>query len=111
MLQTSKRGGVLVVLVEDSRLDGANSEVFKERLLQFVDEGYDKFVLNLSNVEFIDSKGIGVLVSVHKKLMGSGKCCLCNLKINVRKTFSISRIDRLLLIYPTEDQALAALES
>jgi anti-anti-sigma regulatory factor len=43
--------------------------------------------------------------------MGSGKCCLCNLKINVRKTFSISRIDRLLLIYPTEDQALAALES
>ncbi|MGE4556513.1 MAG: STAS domain-containing protein [Desulfovibrionaceae bacterium] len=111
MLQTRKHGDVQVVLVKESRLDGANSELFKEQLFQFVDQGGDKFVLNLSNVEFIDSKGIGVLVSVHKKLMGSGTCCLCDLKLNVRKIFSTSRIDRLLHIYPTEDEAVAALES
>ncbi len=110
ILRTYEKNGVQVVKVEENRLDGANADVFKDSLLDFLDQGVSTFVLNLSNVEFIDSKGIGVLVAVHKKLLDAGKCCLCCLKPNVSKVFSISRIDRLLTIRPSEDEAAAMLK-
>jgi anti-sigma B factor antagonist len=110
MLRTHEQDGVMVVTVQEDRLDGSNADDFKDALIQLVEQGRERFVLDISKVEFIDSKGIGVLVALHKKLQGTGECGLCCLKPNVQKIFSISRINRLLPVYGTQDEAVAGLQ-
>ncbi len=58
-------------------------------------------LVDLQNVDFIDSSGLGTLVSVHTKLrLAGGKLYLCSPKDQARSLFDISDMDRILEIFP-----------
>jgi anti-sigma B factor antagonist len=64
-------------------------------------------VLDLSNVEFMPSLALGVMVKVHKSLGQAGrKCVLVGVRPQVRETISIAALDRLLVLRGTLGEAL-----
>ncbi len=66
-------------------------------------------ILNFSGVNDISSYGIGNIMKLYKELAQDGmKLILCELNINVRETFTLTGFDKLLNIYQTETEALAA---
>ena len=64
------------------------------------------FILDLQNVAFIDSAGVGALVGIYRSLHAHGKfLCLINLQHNLMKVLQISEIEHLFPIFPSLDEA------
>jgi len=96
----------LVTLLEN-RLDAALAVRFKDSLKTIVDEGADFMVLDLQQVAFMDSSGLGALVG-HMKYMGAEKTFeICGLSPTVEKVFKLTRMDSIFTIHETRDAAIA----
>ena len=66
-------------------------------------------VVNLEQVAYMDSSGIGTLVEVFRRVNAySGKLGLCGIGPRVRSLFEITKLDKFFKIYPTEKEALRA---
>jgi anti-sigma B factor antagonist len=87
----------------------------KENVLLFQsafrrEDGAETIVLDLSEVPFIDSSGLGSLVSAYVSRQKAGRrIALSGVNERVWRLFEITRTDSLFLIFPTVDDALAAL--
>ncbi len=103
-------GKIKLLTLEMTRLDAAGANTVKARVLPLVESGQDGLVVDLHSVEFIDSSGLGVLVSMLKKLGTRGRLVICNLQPNVANTFKLSRMDRVFTIRPSVDEAFASLD-
>ncbi|MDM8539816.1 STAS domain-containing protein [Desulfococcaceae bacterium HSG7] len=110
-LEIKKKGKVAVVKYMDTRLDTSVIPAFKEQINNLIDEGNHFIVLNLSKVGFMDSSGLGSVVSIRKKIRaeGDGDLTICELKNNVKDLFNLTRMDRKIKIYTSEDEAVKAL--
>jgi len=82
---------------------------FKERLVQLIEDGKKRIVVDLSEATFIDSTTLGVLVGGIKRLRpeGGSLTLVCSDE-NITKIFEITGLDRVFAIHATRDEALAA---
>jgi anti-sigma B factor antagonist len=106
-IKTELTEGITVLFVREDRLDANNSEELKAELRRLFDSGTKDLILDLKEVLFIDSSGLGVLVSGYKNasiLHGSLK--LSNLQAQVKSMFELTRLHRVFDIFTTVDDAL-----
>jgi len=104
--QVSKNGDVTVVDVEGQLIVG-NRQELKQRVLEQLEGGDRKFVIDFSNTGYIDSSGLGVLVSLSKKIREQGgELRLSSLNEDLRTLFELTKLDTLFRIADTRDQAL-----
>jgi anti-anti-sigma factor len=69
-----------------------------------------KVILNLSEIQFVSSSFIAGLVALHKRIRSAdGKMVLCGLSPVVRETLNGAKLDRLLNLADSEQEALASL--
>ena len=102
----AQQGEYLVVIVNAVRIDASAALEFKNSM-SAIDESNSKILLNLEQVEFIDSSGLGAVVSVMKHLGKGRKMDLCALTPTVEKGFSLTRMDSIFSIYETLAQAVS----
>jgi anti-sigma B factor antagonist len=100
-------GSVLVVKPMEQALDAYAASPFRERMAEFVQQGRRLIVLDLSHVNFLDSTGLGAIVSSLKRLEGDGVMVICGAGEMVADVFRLTRMDRVFPIVPTEAEALA----
>ena len=85
-----------IVMVE-GRLDAAQAV----KAQSFLDQVEGACVLDLANLEYVSSAGLGVLLKTHKRLMGSGKGLkLINVNHHIHDIFRYSGFDKLFEIVP-----------
>lgn len=106
-IHTQSINGILILSLEDKRLDSRLAVNFKDKFGELIESGNRFFLINLSAVEFIDSSGIGCLVTCLKSIGPKGKIVLCGLKPAVESMFKLTRMDRVFTLCSTEEQALA----
>lgn len=83
---------------------------FKERMLQVIDGGKKRVLVDLSKATFIDSTTLGVLVGGVKRLRPSGgSLALVCSDPNITKIFEITGLDRVFPIHESRDEALSEL--
>ena len=102
----AQQGEYLVVTVNAMRIDASAALEFKDSM-NAIDESNSKILLNLEQVEFIDSSGLGAVVSVMKHLSKGSKMDLCALTPTVEKVFRLTRMDSIFSIYATLEQAVS----
>ena len=69
-------------------------------------------LLNMSNVTFVDSSALSLLVKYMKTCrQNNGDLIICGLQSHVRVIFDLTRLDKVFRIFPTEEEALHALPS
>lgn len=106
-LQTKDEGGVLVVRVEGQLIVGNRSEL-KELVHAALAAGERKFLLDFARTGYIDSSGLGALVSLGKKVREEGgEMRLAGLNEDLRSLFELTKLDTLFSIAETPQQALA----
>ena len=106
-LRTEPNGKVMVVVVREERLDAHNSEELKVEMNRLFEGGTKELLVDLKEVRFIDSSGLGVLVSGYKNAAThQGSIKLCSLQTQVRSMFELTRLHRVFDIYQTVDEAL-----
>lgn len=93
----------------EERLDAHNSGDLKNEMLSLFEDGKNQLVIDLKEVRFIDSSGLGALVSGYKNASArSGNLKLCALQPQVKSMFELTRLHRVFEIYPSADDALAS---
>lgn len=106
-LKISEKEDTVIITVEEERMDAHNSGNLKERMLQLFDEGKCQLVIDLTAVRFIDSSGLGALVSGFKNASArDGSLKLCCLQPQVRSMFELTRLHRVFEIFTTLEEAL-----
>ena len=109
MINDTSVGDVLIVKPTKQRLDAQEAGSFKEHMGQRIHAGHRQIVLDLSRVEFIDSSGLGAIVSSLKMLGGNGSLSLCGIRDTIMSMFKLTRMDRVFPMFATAEEALAAL--
>ncbi len=96
-----------IVTVTASRIDAAMAIQFKEDMRAETDTGSQRVILDLANVEFIDSSGLGAIVAAMKQLGDGRQLDLAGLTPTVNKVFRLTRMDTVFMLFPSLDDALA----
>lgn len=91
--------GVLVVSVDQDRIDAASAIAFKDQMRQVTQASSGRVVLDLAQVAFIDSSGLGAIVGAMKALAPSRNLELSGLTATVKKVFRLTRMDTVFTIH------------
>ena len=103
----SQNGDVTLVEVEGQLIVG-NRQELKQQVLEQLEGGDLKFVIDFANTGYIDSSGLGVLVSLSKKIREQGgELRLSSLNDDLRTLFELTKLDTLFRIADDKDQALS----
>lgn len=88
-----------VSMVIDGSIYVEEATQIREQLVGYLDKGYKYFVINLGNVDYIDSSGLGVLVGVQKRaLKNGGGVRIQNIKGVVKELFELTRLTKVFVI-------------
>ena len=82
------------VALEWDRLDVVHAERAKELLIPAAQQASTDFYVDMRNVGFVDSTGLGALVAARKALRSDRNMCLQNVAPNVKKLISLTKLDR-----------------
>lgn len=96
---------IRTLTVSHPRLDAAAAPQFKQEVDAFAADQPNRVLLDLSSVEFVDSTGLGVLVSLLKKMGADGRIVVVGAAPAVKRLFQITRLDSLFRLCPTRAEA------
>ena len=106
-LKTETNGKRRVIFVREERLDAHNSDELKTEMNRLFADGSNELIVDLKEVRFIDSSGLGVLVSGFNNASArQGSLKLSGLQTQVRSMFELTRLHRVFDIFQTTDEAL-----
>jgi len=104
---SSHPSGVLVVEVEGQLIVG-NRQELKATIQQALDNDERKLLIDFAKTGYIDSSGLGALVSISKKVREQGgELRLSGLNEDLRSLFELTKLDTLFAISDDAAQALA----
>jgi len=102
---------VPVITVNLSRATLTEVDAFSELIQSHIQQGYVRFIIDLSVCEFIDSTFLGVLITTIKKLTPKGgKLKLVGFQPAVMSMFQLTKIFRVFEAYYTVDDALKSFQ-
>jgi anti-anti-sigma factor len=86
-------------------LDGIRGNELRREVSNIVENGTDILLLDLKEVRFIDSSGLGALVSAMQMVRNAnGKLFVCSISDQVRMLFELTKIDRILQTFVDRDE-------
>jgi anti-sigma B factor antagonist len=100
------QGEIMVLHVGETRLDAARAPALREELLRLIDAGHSQIVLDLSATDFLDSSGLGALVSAVKRMGSKGTFAIAGANGAVARLFTLTRMDRVFALHPSVDAAV-----
>ncbi len=97
----------LGITVEANRIDAQAAIKFKDAVHNACNGAQDWVILDLSKVGFVDSSGLGAIVSIKKHLGKNRRIDLASLEPAVEKVFRLTRMDSVFRIYSSLDDAMS----
>ncbi|MEH2239326.1 STAS domain-containing protein [Nostoc sp.] len=86
-------------------LDGIRGNELRREVSNIVDNGADILLLDLKEVRFIDSSGLGALVSAMQIVRNAnGKLFICSINDQVRMLFELTKMDRIFKTFADQDE-------
>ena len=108
-LEVTAHDGVPVLVVR-GEVDVATAPRFRQSIVELSGEGSKWAIVDLEGVDFLDSTGLGVLVSGLKRFrtLGGDLLLICTQR-RILRVFEITRLDRAFSVFASRDEAVAAI--
>ncbi len=104
---TEEQKGVTIIKIEDERLDSIIAPQLKSEILFLSNDGVDKILLDLSNVNYADSSGLGsFLFGIRQMKRINGQFKLYSANERIMSLVRIARLDKILLNFHDKEEAL-----
>jgi anti-sigma B factor antagonist len=105
----SKGAGGVTVISVDGQLIIGNRHELKDLIQAALDRGDRRLLVDFSRTGYIDSSGLGALVSISRRIReAGGELRLAGLNDDLRSLFELTKLDTLFTITETPEQALAS---
>ncbi len=108
-IQEKKIGDILLVKPVEKRIDASVATEFKGKMIDRINAGDRRIILDFSGVDFIDSSGLGAIVSSLKAIGNDGDLAICGINETVMTLFRLTRMNRVFQIFSTEQEAVKGL--
>ncbi len=106
LLEEVRKGDVLILRI-GGRLDAISSPGAEKKVIELINQGSHKLVLNFSRVDYLSSAGMRMLLTATKRLkIVAGKLVVCAITSNVMDILKMSGFDHILELSRTEEEAL-----
>ncbi len=100
----------VTVLTVDGQIDVHTSPKLRLKFDKLYAQGVRKMVIDFEKVTYVDSSGLAALIYMIQKLrQNKGAMALANLLDKINYLFEITKIDMLMSIYQTQEEAIASL--
>lgn len=98
---------ICVIDVEGQLVVG-NRQELKDRMIAELERGERKFLIDFDHTDYIDSSGIGALISLSRRIHTlGGELRLANLNADLQMLFELTKLDTYFKISPTREAALS----
>lgn len=97
-----------IITIDENKLDSTISPEVKSEFVTLQAEGVIHVIVNMEKVKYSDSSGLSALLVGNRLFKDKGSFILCKLNDHVMKLISISMLDKVLEILPTEEEAVDA---
>ena len=110
-IDVGKSGDVAIALVVGEYLDAGNAREFRQEIASVLKDS-SQVILDLSQLQFVDSSGLGAILSCLRHLTTTGgELRLCGMTKPVRALFELVRMHRVFEIFNSREEALASFRS
>ena len=100
---------VMVLELSGKIMGGPDFDKFKDEIAKVVEGGFKKVVLDLSGVPWINSTGLGILITgYHSIKAADGQLKICSVKERVLSIFYISQLENIFDVFETREEAIAS---
>jgi len=107
MIVGEKQLETFLVLGLQGRLDTSQAAEVEKKILEILDKGHDRIILDCQELDYISSSGLRVFLIAQKKMMEkSGVLNICSLQPNIKEIFDISGFSMIFSIFPDLESAL-----
>jgi anti-anti-sigma factor len=113
LVEFENQGDVCVLRLQGRFATGQDSAYLRGKTEEIKNSGFSKVFADFSQVDYIDSTGIGFLIGIYTSVLknAEGRFVLANLNRRVRDVMELTRLANVIPIYPSEQSALAALRA
>jgi anti-sigma B factor antagonist len=109
-IAADKIGNVAIAVIPVDELDASNAGDLKRDIAPIL-EANTRLVIDLSHLRFVDSSGLGAMLSCLRQVTAKGgNLKLCGMSKQVRTTFELVRMHRIFDIFPTREEAVRAFQ-
>lgn len=105
-LEVTSHEKVRIITVPEPRIDAVGALRFKEAMRAATTDGPDHVVLDLAQVRFVDSSGLGAIVAAMKQMGAGRRLDLAGLTPDVAKVFRLTRMDTVFVIHEDAEAPL-----
>ncbi len=106
-MSSEARGPAVLIRVEETQILADRADAFRARLLACTPAKGGGVALDMSRVDFLDSSGLGALVSLLKVVRPEGELVLFDVRPSVREILRLTHLDSVFACEPDEAAALA----
>ncbi len=102
----------IMVLDLNGEIDANYAPYLRDKLVELIQGNNGRLLVNLHNVDYIDSAGLGVLIVAHRKALAAGGFMgLSNPQRTVQKVFELTRTNKVFDIFATVEEGIVQLSS
>ena len=108
-IQTKIQGNIHIFYLSDNVMGGPDGTLLHDKLHQAQNEGATYAIIDLENVEFMNSSGLGMLISGMSTMRnGGGDLVLTKPSAKVQQLLQLTRLDAVFQQFPSVEEALAS---
>jgi len=103
-------GDVLIMSLSGKIMGGPDFEKFHEQVKNMVAEGHRKFLFDMTGATWLNSTGMGIMVSAHISITGAeGRLVICGANKRIKGIYYVSQLDKVFETFDTVAEGMAAL--
>ncbi len=110
-ISTEVRGSAVIINPKGNLMGAPETEDFRQVVREHLDAGATKYIIDLSNVKWMNSLGLGALISAYTSVKNKeGVMVITNVSDKVKSVFMITQLIKVFQNYDTVDEALNAIK-
>ena len=105
----TKQGNITVLALHGELMGGDEAQPFQQRIYEAVENEQCNIILDMEHVKWMNSSGLGMIMGALTTLRsGGGDLCLINVSDRVRRPVEVTRLDSVIKMYDSMDEAAAS---
>lgn len=108
-IQQREQNGIVVLELSGKIIGGPDATLFNDKLHDLIESGKNKVIADLSQVDWMNSSGLGILISALTTIRNSGgDLKIANAPEKIKNLLTITKLVNVFPIYDTIEEAIAS---